>query len=98
MLLSINKSELKVSVPACPHGESESAACFHVGASGCIVKHFVSVYGLDVNIGSTDASPNMEIAWAREGSEWDIDLANLYIIPVSDPTFSDWLAAQSPPK
>ena len=32
----------------------------------------------------------MEMAWAMDGSQWDIDLVNFTVIPVNDPAFKDW--------
>ena len=92
--LLLNKEEIKVSSNVCPHGESVDADCYHEGVSGCIVKYFINVYGLESNIGQADVAPRIEIAWSVTGSKWDPDLVTLYVIPVDDPTFAEWLSSQ----
>lgn len=90
LTLRINKAEVEVNILACPHGESKDAECYHAAIDGCIVKHFVKVYGLEVNLGQIDASSQLEVAWSCEGSDWDIDLVHFYMIPAEDPQFKDW--------
>lgn len=92
--LYINKEDIRVTPLACPNGEKSNAPCYHEGVSGCIVKHFIKTYGLETNIGMCDASPRIEIAWASDGSKWDIDLVHFYMTPIDDPAFKDWLSAQ----
>ena len=39
------------------------------------------------------AESSIEIAWTMSGSEWEVDLVDLKIIPVNDPNFSDWYSS-----
>lgn len=94
LTLTLSKETVRVGVLACPHGEKEGSPCYHQGTNGCIVKYFINMYGLEVNIGEVEASHHIEIAWSKEGSDWDIDLVNFVVMPLNDPTFKDWLEAQ----
>ena len=90
MLLWLDKANLKDSAEICPHGATEDAPCYHAGIQCCAVAHFVNMYGLEVNTGMVEAGHSMEMAWAMDGSQWEIDLVNFTVIPVSDPVFKDW--------
>tara|TARA_Y100000004_G_scaffold164042_1_gene193872 strand:+ start:529 stop:873 length:345 start_codon:yes stop_codon:yes gene_type:complete len=90
MLLWLDKANLKVSAEICPHGATEDAPCYHAGIEGCAFAHFINMYGLEVNTGMVEAGHSMEMAWAMDGSQWEIDLVNFTVIPVSDPVFKDW--------
>ena len=92
MLLWLDKANLKVSAEICPNGGSKDAPCYHAGIDGCAFAHFVNMYGLEVNTGVIEAGHSMEMAWAMDGSQWDIDLVNFTVIPVNDPAFKDWYA------
>tara|TARA_B100000287_G_scaffold122653_1_gene114560 strand:- start:679 stop:1020 length:342 start_codon:yes stop_codon:yes gene_type:complete len=94
ILLTVNKAIVDVSPSICPHGATEDAPCYHEGINGCIVNHFVNVYGLEINSGVVPASASIEIAWAMSGSRWDADLADVRIIPMEDPNFQEWLDSQ----
>lgn len=91
--LYLDKSSVAVSSTVCPHGAVSSAECFHVGIQGCMVNYFVTMYGLETNQGSCPASPTIEVAWASNGSEWDIDSTDFRMIPVADAAFNDWKTA-----
>lgn len=95
LLLNINKTELVVSSSICPHGNAVEGTCYHAGIESCAVNYFINMYGLETNTGVVGASESIEVAWALSGSQWDIDLVEFSMIPVSDPHFSDWLGAQA---
>lgn len=94
--LYLNKDDIKVLPLACPHGEKKESECYHDGVEGCIVKYFVKMYGLETNMGTCDISPRIEIAWCSNGSQWDTDLVNFYMMPIDDPAFKEWLSTQIP--
>ena len=56
------------------------------------------MYGLEVNTGMVEAGHSMEMAWAMDGSQWEIDLVNFTVIPVNDPVFKDWYSHVSDPQ
>ena len=93
--LSLDKDQIRVSCMVCPFGGSKESDCYHEGIDGCIVKHFVTVYGLECNVGQAEVAARIEVAWAMTGSSWDADLVSFYFIPVEDPSFKDWFEAQS---
>lgn len=93
--LNLSKSELVVTPSICPHAGDKEAACYHYGIDGCVVSYFVNTFGLETNTGKVPAEPMIEIAWCRDGSEWDIDLVQFLMIPVNDPYFKDWFESVS---
>lgn len=91
----IDKAVVNVTPSICPYGSSPESPCYHSGVDGCIVNYFVATYGLETNHGTVPASDIIEIAWATDGSKWDVDLVEFYMVPVNDPHFSDWLSSVS---
>lgn len=88
--LLISSSELMVIPRSCPNQDKPDPECWIQGR--CIFEYFVSIYGLDLNVGSIPAAPHVEFAWALDGDQWDIDGAQLWIIPVEDASFGPWLS------
>ena len=95
LLLNVVKQTVEVSAGICPHGSVEGASCYHAGINSCCVNYFINMFGLETNHGAVQAEPSIEIAWAKDGSEWEIDLVEFRIIPVNDPNFQDWYTAVS---
>ena len=93
LLVTINKNTVDISTSVCPHGNVEGAPCYHAGIQSCVVNYFINVYGLETNHGIIPASDSVEIAWATSGSDWDVDLVEFHMIPVSDPHFADWYSS-----
>lgn len=92
--LTLRDTIVDVTPSICPHGGAEDAECYHSGIGGCLFKYFVTMYGLETNTGNVEAAPSVEMAWCKEGSDWEIDLMKFLMIPVNDPYFKDWVEAQ----
>jgi hypothetical protein len=92
--LRLEQSNLRVSPMPCPHDESPEADCFHKGLGGCLVRYFVQMYGLDVNVGVADPEAEMLISWARQGDDYSLDDVQVWIIPNTDTRFAEFLEAQ----
>lgn len=85
--LQLNKENLLITHVTCPGGE-----CDHKGS--CIVEWFIRRFGLDCNVGICPPEENLEIAWCLVGDENDLDLCQIWVIPVKDEAFSAWLVTQ----
>lgn len=90
LYLTIEKDRLNVAFALCPFGKSKDSPCWHRQAP-CVVEHYVNLYGLDCNVGVAPAKANLEIAWALLGDDTDLDLAQLWWIPVDDEAFASFL-------
>jgi hypothetical protein len=88
--LRIENSELVILEVNCP---DEEAACAHRKV-GCIVKHFISRYGMDCNVGSAAPHPEMEIAWHLTGDADDLESCQVWFIPSQDEAFAAWVESQ----
>lgn len=94
IFLQLNREEVIVTGSKCPFGdENAGKECSH--RVGCVVRWFVMRYSLGCNIGVCAPEGEMEIAWAMAGDGVDLDLSQVWIVPISDPSFSSWLAEQS---
>jgi len=91
LYLQLNRSELTIQMIHCP-GHSDRKC--KTGKFDCIVDWFVSRYGLDCNVGVSEVSSDMEIAWTVQGDPEDSDLCQVWFIPTKDEAFSAWLEAQ----
>jgi hypothetical protein len=91
LYLQLNRNELSVLATMCPGTEDRKC---HVGKFDCIVEWFVMRYGLDCNVGVSEVSSEMEIAWTVQGDTDDADLCQVWIIPAQDEAFSAWLEGQ----
>lgn len=89
--LQLHRNELSIQMVLCPGDEDR--AC-QVGKFGCIVEWFLTVYGLDCNVGISEVASEMEIAWAVQGDTDDADLCQVWVIPTNDEAFAAWLAFQ----
>ena len=86
--LRINKSELEIVDIICPN--QEDSKCLD-SIHGCVVKYFVSRFGLECNAGSCDATDSMEICWTLIGDSRVIDECQLWFMPKKDEVFAAWL-------
>lgn len=95
--LVIRSDRVGVTLEFCPNGEKEDAECWSAEADGCIVKWFVEMYGLDVNVGTVNAASTLKIAWsALRGA--DLTSSQVWIIPVDDEAFAGWIVEQMEPE
>ena len=88
--LRLNKSELEVSQIECPHDTGDDEAPCR-SDFGCVVSYFITLYGLECNIGVCPPEADMEICWCRQGSFKDIDTGQLWFVPVKDEVFYAWM-------
>lgn len=95
LYLQLNRSELSVTMTLCPKHEDRSCA---VGKFDCIVEWFLSRYGLECNVGVSEVSSEMEVAWSVHGDTDDSDLCQVWVIPVQDEAFAAWLDTQVLPE
>lgn len=89
--LRLNKSELEIVGIDCPH--DTSSACWNE-RYGCLVKHFIAIYGLECNVGVCAAQEWLQICWSIVGDAFDTDSSQLWFVPVNDEAFSGWLAGR----
>lgn len=92
LYLQLNRNELSVLTTMCPGGEDREC---RIDNFDCIVEWFVSRYGLDCNVGVSEVSSEMEIAWTVQGDTHDADLCQVWIIPTKDEAFAAWLESQA---
>lgn len=88
MHLQLNKENLLITHVTCP-GKEE---CQH--SVGCLVEWFLKRFGFDCNVGVCAPEENMEIAWCLVGDTQNLDLCQIWVIPVSDEAFAAWLVTQ----
>lgn len=91
LYLQLNRSELSVLMTLCPGAEDREC---RLGKFDCIVEWFISRYGLDCNVGVSEVSSEMEVAWSVQGDTDDPDLCQVWIIPTQDEAFAAWLGTQ----
>ena len=87
--LELNRASLIVTDVKCSDGEE----CKHQ-THGCMVRWFIERYGLECNVGVTPAAPEIDIAWMFDGDMYDLESAQVWIIPVTDDAFAAWLITQ----
>lgn len=87
--LELNRSNILVTETHCPGGSE----CGHA-TYGCMVSWFLTRYGLECNVGVAPASHEIEIAWMLSGDSYDLESAQIWVIPTSDEAFAAWLVTQ----
>jgi hypothetical protein len=87
--LELNRANLIITDVKCSDGEE----CKHQ-THGCMVRWFIERYGLECNVGVTPAAPEIDIAWMSAGDMYDLESAQVWIIPVTDDAFAAWLITQ----
>jgi hypothetical protein len=95
--LVIDKADLLVSMAFCPNGRKAETDCWNERADGCIVDYYVDRYGLEINVGKVIAAPLLSVAWAFHGDKYNLDSAQVWIIPTADEAFSAWLEERTSP-
>lgn len=91
LYMQLNRNELSILTTMCPGGDDRECK---IGNFDCIVEWFVMRYGLDCNVGVSEVSSEMEIAWTVQGDTSDSDLCQVWIIPTKDEAFAAWLEGQ----
>ena len=92
IFLRLNKSEVEIYAIECPHGQH--GECWNE-RYGCIVKHFVGIYGLECNVGVCPARERLQVCWSFVGDPYDLEAGQLWFVPLEDEAFHSWLAAKS---
>lgn len=92
--LQIIGPELRIMGTHCPHEGDPTKPCQHQ-RHGCIVKAFINRYGLDCNVGSCPAANIVNLCWTNVGDPDDIELMQIWVIPVNDDVFGSWLNIQN---
>ena len=92
--LRVEADGLIVAPDRCPNGNHPDSDCYHHAIGGCLVRHFVQTYGLDINLSNAAPKEQMQILWAWDGNPVDIDSDTCYIMFVDDERVSGWLAAE----
>jgi hypothetical protein len=93
IVLVLNQSELAILAINCPRGGDRMSACWHDEA-GCIVKWFLTRFGLECHVGVAPPEPEMTIAWAWSGSKFDLDASQVWVMSTKDEFYSAWAASQ----
>jgi len=88
--LKIEKTELQIIEVKCPEAEDSTCA----SSSGCVVKWFVNLYGFDCNIGACPPEEHLEVCWALVGDQNNLDMAQLWFVPVKDEIFYAWMQSR----
>ena len=91
--LEIQRETIRITEIRCPNEDDANAACAH-RTVGCLVRWFLSNYGLDCNVGVSPAAPEIPIAWSLQGDGHELDLTQIWIIPTTDALFASWLNLQ----
>tara|TARA_B100000029_G_scaffold505788_1_gene587140 strand:+ start:5902 stop:6246 length:345 start_codon:yes stop_codon:yes gene_type:complete len=92
IFLQLEQSNLQVSLAVCPH-EKQGGPCSSREAP-CIVEYFINNFGLECNVGSSAAQPEMEIAWTLLGDDFDLASCQLWWLPLEDTAFASWLGTR----
>ena len=90
LFLELNKSEVVVTAVLCSHAPEDP--CRANRRIGCVVEHFVMRFGLECNVGVCPASDQIPIAWGIAGDIQDIDMCQVWVVPVADDVYSAWAA------
>jgi hypothetical protein len=91
--LQIDGSEIRIVRVDCPARGNELAPC-HVRRVGCLVEEFAFRYGLECNAGSCLGTDRMQICWTKTGHDEDLDLMQVWFMPINDEVFGAWLQFQ----
>lgn len=92
--LQLSKSELRIVGITCPHEGEDDAPCKHPDAP-CVVKYFITRFGLECNVGVCVPKEHLTIAWTMVGgSHNEIDACQVWFIPEDDEAFAAWIVTQ----
>jgi len=87
--ISLEQSHLQIVLLRCPHGK-QGGPC-ETREEPCAVEYFINAFGLECNVGSAGAQPEMEIAWTLLGDSFDLGSCQLWWLPLEDAAFASWL-------
>ena len=90
--LYLNKNEVEVRLIKCPHDKRDGPCA--VREVPCVVEYFVDTFGLEGNVGTAEARPEMEIAWTLLGDSYDLNACQMWWIPAEDTAFASWLSSR----
>jgi len=81
------RDEVKIDWVHCPH-EGTNSFC-NRRRDYCVVRRFLEFYGPELNMGEVDINGPIEVAWAAQLGETDLDpeYGGIWVIPVEDPVF-----------
>ena len=68
---------------------------YHPALGSCLVRHFVQVYGLDINLSTAPPKELMRLVWSWDGNAADIDSDTCYIMFKDDARVAEWIAAEN---
>ncbi len=93
VIILIDQADVTISLEYCPNGGREGTECYHPESKGCLVKHFIDLYGLEINKGIAPAALFKEISWTfLEGQ--DLYSSEAHIMPNEDESFRSWIEEQ----
>ncbi len=95
--VQINIDRTHIVLDWCPNLDQEDTECWSAEADGCIVRWFIEVWGLDINVGTAPAAAIMEVAWSAQRGG-DLTSSQVWIIPIEDEAFSGWITEQLNPE
>jgi len=92
--LRLEQSKLELDLILCPHG-GQGGPC-DSRENPCVVEYFINAHGLECNVGSAPAQPEMEIAWTLLGDSFDLASCQMWWLPLEDTAFASWLGGREP--
>ena len=94
-ILQINKNALEVVSVVCPHTGVKDAPCNHDDTE-CVVKWFLTTFGMECNVGVTKPAEMLKVAWTFVGDRHkELGSCQVWVIPIDDEAFSAWMVTQS---
>lgn len=94
VVLQINKANLEVLSVLCPNEGAEDANCKH-DDTPCVVKWFLSTFGMECNVGVSKPNDMLKIAWTFVGEKHkELGSCQVWVIPTDDEAFSAWMVTQ----
>jgi hypothetical protein len=91
--LQLVRDELTIATVICPNVNNPDGDC-HTRQASCLVTHFLDRFGLECNVGVCAPEERLEVAWTVVGDKDDLDLAQVWIIPLTDDIYASWRAEQ----
>lgn len=94
VVLSLNRADLQVLEVRCP---DENGPCSNAKV-GCLVRWFITRFGLDCHVGVAPPAAEMQFAWAVSGDVYDLDACQVWIVSTEDDLFAAWAFSQRHPQ
>lgn len=92
--LQLVRDELTVATVICPNANDSDGEC-RSRQVPCLVQHFLDRFGLECNVGVCAPEERLEVAWTVVGDKDDLDLAQVWVIPLTDDVYASWRATQA---